>query len=163
MLKHCLFVLTLAGLFCAVNSIAIAQDNGANNQQSTAGGPEGRPGHGPGHGPMDPSKHAAMLGKRLNLSPDQQSKVEEIFKSEQSQMQSLHADSSVSQEDRHSKMMEIHKSSNDQIRALLNDDQQKKWDEMQSKQQEWMQGHHHGGQGSGGSEQSAPPPTQQPQ
>jgi|SRR5215469_9409979 len=163
MLKHCLFVLTWACLFCAVSSMAIAQDNGANNQQSTPGGPEGRPGHGPGHGPMDPSKRAATLGKRLNLSPDQQSKVEEILKSEQSQMQSLHADSSVSQEDRHSKMMEIHKSSNDQIRALLNDDQQKKWDEMQSKQQQWMQGHHHGGEGPGGSSESAPPPTQQPQ
>src|SRR5262249_27180575 len=146
MLKHCLFVLTLAYLFCAVSSRAIAQDTGANNQQSTPGAPEGRPGHGPGHGSMAPSKRAAMLGKQLNLSPDQQSKVEEILKSEQSQMQSMRADSSVSQEDRHSKMMEIHKSSNDQIRALLNDDQQKKWDEIQSKQREWMQGHHHGGQ-----------------
>ena len=164
MLKRCLFVLTLAALFCAVSSMAIAQDNGANNQQSTPAGPEGRPGHGPGRGPMDPSKRAAMVGKRLNLSPDQQSKVEEIFKSEQSQMQSLRGDSSVSQEDRHSKMMEIHKSSNDQIRALLNEDQQKKWDEMQSQQQEWRQGHHHGGQGSGASNESAPPPpTQQPQ
>jgi periplasmic protein CpxP/Spy len=162
MLKRCLFVLTVTCLFCAMSSMVIAQDNGANNQQSTPGGPEGRPGHGSGRGPMDPSKRAAMIGKRLNLSPDQQSKVEEILKSEQSQMQTLRADSSASQEDRHSKMMDIHKSSNDQIRALLNDDQQKKWDEMQTKQQEWMQGHHHGGQGPGASSESAPP-TQQPQ
>jgi hypothetical protein len=38
-------------------------------------------------------------------------------------------------------MMDIHKSSSDQIRGLLDPDQQKKWDEMQSKQQERMQQH----------------------
>lgn len=160
MLKHCLLALTLACLFCAVSSTAIAQDSGASNQQSTPAPSEGMPGHGPGHGQFDPAKRAAMLTKRLNLSSDQQSKVEEILKSEQSQMQSLRTDSSVSQEDRHSKMMEIHKSSNDQIRALLNDDQQKKWDQMQSRRQEWMQGHHHGGQAPGGSTDSPPPPQQ---
>ena len=162
MRKHCLLVLTLACLFCAVSSLAIAQDNGPSNQQSPP--PEGMPGHGhgpgPGRGQFDPSKRAAALAKQLNLSSDQQSKVEDILKSQQSQMQNLQNDSSVSPEDRRSKMMDIHKSSNDQIRALLNDDQQKKWDEMQSRQQEWMQGHHHGGKAPGGSPDSPPPPQQ---
>jgi periplasmic protein CpxP/Spy len=160
MLKHCVLVLTLASLFCAVSSMAIAQDNGASNQQSTPGASEGSPGHGAGHGQFDPSKRAAMLAKHLNLSSDQQSKVEDILKSEQSQMQGLRSDSSLSQDDRHSKMMDIHKSSNDQIRTLLNEDQQKKWDEMQSKHQGMMQGHHHGGPGASGSPDS-PPPQQQ--
>lgn len=57
-------------------------------------------------------------------------------------------------------MTDIHKSSTDQIGGLLNADQQKKWDEMQSRRQEWMQGHHLGGQGPGGST-AAPPPQQQ--
>ena len=161
MLKHCLLVLTLACLFCWVSSLATAQDSGASNPQSTPGSSEGMSGHGPGHGHFDPTKRAAMLGKRLNLSSDQQSKVEDVLKSEQTQMQSLRADSSVSQDDRRSKMMEIHKSSNDQIRALLNDDQQKKWDEMQSQQKASMQGHHHGGPGGEGSPDSAPPPPPQ--
>ena len=47
--------------------------------------------------------------------------------------------------------MDIHKSTNDQIRALLTADQQKKWDEMQSQREQW-QGHHHDGQKPG------PPP-----
>lgn len=160
MVKNCLFVLTLAFLFGAVSSTAVAQDNGASNQQSTPAPPEGM-GHGhggPGRGQFDPSKRAAMLGKQLNLSPDQQSKVEDILKSEQSQMQSLRNDSSVAPEDRHSKMMDIHKSSNDQIRALLNEDQQKKWDDIQSRQQERMQGHHHDGKGAEGSNQPTQPP-----
>ncbi|MBV9183352.1 MAG: hypothetical protein JO356_18775 [Acidobacteria bacterium] len=152
MLKQCLLVLTLAFLLCAVST---AQDSGANNQQATPEASEGM--HGRGHGQFDPSKRAAMLAKRLNLSSDQQSKVEEVLKSEQSQMQNLRADSSVSQGDRRSKMMDIHKSSNDQIRGILNEDQQKKWDEMQSKM---MQGHHHGGPAAGASSDS-PPPQQQ--
>jgi len=153
MLKRCLLVLMLAGLVYAVTP-AFAQDAGGNDQQAAPSGAP--PEHGPGRGHMDPAKHAAMLAKRLNLSSDQQSKVEEILKSEQSQMESLRSDSSVSQQDRRSKMMDIHKSSNDQIRALLNPDQQKKWDEMQSKHGEWMQGHHPGGQAPGSAPDSTP-------
>jgi len=154
MFKHCLLALTLAGLVYMVAPAAVAQDTGNNDQQAapSAAPPE----HGYGHGHMDPAKHAAMLAKRLNLSSDQQSKVQDIFKSEQSQMESLRADSSVSQQDRRSKMMEIHKSTNDQIRGLLDPDQQKKWDEMQSRREEWMQGHHHGGQAPGGPPDSPP-------
>jgi periplasmic protein CpxP/Spy len=51
-------------------------------------------------------------------------------------MESLHNDASASQDDKRSKMTEIHKSSNDQIRALLDPDQQKKFNEMQSRWQE---------------------------
>ena len=36
-------------------------------------------------------------------------------------------------------MMEIRKSGDAQIRALLDSTQQKKWDEMQAKREQWMQ------------------------
>jgi len=150
MLKRCLLVLMLAGLMYAITP-AFAQDASGNDQQAA---PSAAPHeHGPGRGHMDPAKHAAMLAKRLKLSSDQQTKVEEVFKSEQSQMESLRSDTSVSPQDRHSKMMDVRKSSNDQIRALLDPDQQKKWDEMQSRREDWMQGH----QGSGGTPNPAPP------
>ena len=97
-----------------------------------------------------------MLNKQLKLTSDQQPKVLEILKSEQSQMEKLRSDSSLSQDDRRSKMMDIHKSSNNQIRALLDPDQQKKWDAMQSKREQW-QGHHQEGQGPG----AAPDSSQQ--
>lgn len=90
-----------------------------------------------------------MLTKEVGLTSEQQPKVLDILKSEQSQMEKLHSDSSMSQEDRRAKMMDIHKSSNDQIRALLNPDQQKKWDQMQSKREQW-QGHRHDGQNPSG-------------
>ena len=141
MLKHCVLALMLAGLIYTVTPSAVAQDSGTNDQQAApAGPPPGR-----GHGRFDPAKRAEMLGKHLNLNADQQSKVTDILKSEQSQMESVHADASASQEDRRSKMMDIHKTSNDQIRVLLNPDQQKNWDAMQSRHEQWNQGHRPGG------------------
>jgi periplasmic protein CpxP/Spy len=142
MLKQGLLALLLAALIYAVAPFASAQDNGSNDQQSnTAGAP---PEHGRG-GHFDPEKRMEMLTKQLKLTSDQQPKVLDILKSTQSQMQSLRSDSSVSQDDRRSKMMEIHKTSDDQIRALLDPNQQKKWDAMQSKHEQW-QGHHPDGQ-----------------
>lgn len=141
MLKHCLLTLMLAGLVYTVAPAAIGQDSGSSDQQSA---PAGAPEHG-GRGHMDPAKRTEMLTKKLNLTSDQQGKVLDILKSEQSQMQSLRSDSATPQADRHSKMMDIHKASNEQIRAVLDTGQQQKWDAMQSKREQW-QGHHGDGQ-----------------
>jgi periplasmic protein CpxP/Spy len=139
MFKHSLLVLSLAGLIYAVPALAqsAAPDQSAPNAQQQQW-------H--GRGDMDPAKHTEMLTKKLNLTPDQQTKVQEIFKSEQSQMESMHGDSSVSRDQRHAKMMEIHKASGDQVRALLDPTQQKKWDEMQANREQRMHDHHQGGQ-----------------
>lgn len=145
MLKFRLLVLML---FCQVGMLtasAAAQDNGGNQTQSAP------PEHWRGHGQPDPAKRTEMLTKQLDLTSEQQPKVVDVLKSEQSQMEKLRSDSALSQEDRRGKMMDIHKSTNDQIRTLLTADQQKKWDEMQSRREQW-QGHHHDGQKPG------PPP-----
>jgi periplasmic protein CpxP/Spy len=151
MFKKGLLVLMLAGLIYAITPVAVAQESGNNDQQGTQAGP---PPGGKGHARFDPNKRAEMMAKHLNLNSDQQAKVADILKSEQSQMESLHSDSSLSQQDRRAKMMDIHKASNDQIRGLLNPDQQKKFDEMQSHREQMMQGHHPGGE-------MAPPDSQQ--
>jgi len=151
MIKHSLLALMLAALVWAVTPSAFAQDSGTSEQQS---GPAMQAQHGYGHNHFDPEKRTAMLTKQLKLNSDQQSRVQDILKSEQSQMEGLRSDSSLSQEDRRSKMMEIHKSSNEQIRALLDPDQQKKWEEIQSKQ---MEHYHHGGQAPASTPNSPPP------
>lgn len=143
MLRRSLVVLTLAGFVYAVTPLALAQ-YGSNDQQSAPAGQPAEHEHGPGHHHLDPAKRTEMLTKQLNLTSDQQAKVQDILKSEQAQMEKLHADSSVSQGDRRSKMMDLHKASNDQIRELLDANQQKKWDAMQAKHEQEMQGHHHG-------------------
>ncbi|MGC1373130.1 MAG: hypothetical protein WA824_13425 [Candidatus Sulfotelmatobacter sp.] len=149
MLKNCLLALMLAGLVYAVTPNAIAQDNGGNDQQSAQTAPME---HGRHH--WDPQQRTEMLTKRLNLNSDQQTKVLDTLKSEQSQMESLRSDPSLSREDRRSKMMEIHKTTDDQIRGVLDPDQQKKWDAMQARREQRMQEHQNG---------QAPPAESQPQ
>jgi periplasmic protein CpxP/Spy len=143
MLKHCLLSLMLAGLLYAAAPTVIAQNSQTNDQSAQEGAP---PEHGRG-GHFDPQRMTNHLTKQLNLTSDQQGKVLDILKSQQSQMESLHSDTSLSQQDRRQKMMDIRKASDEQIRGLLNPDQQKKWDAMQSE--------HRGWQGKG--QQSAPP------
>ncbi len=130
------FLLTLALVTLMAGIPVLAQDNGGNQEATPQAAP---PMHGHEHGRFDPAKRTEMLTKQLNLTSDQQSKVQDVLKSQQSQMQSLFSDTSVAPEDRRSKMMDIHKASSDQIRALLNSDQQKKWDEMQSRQEQRME------------------------
>jgi protein CpxP len=152
MVKKHLLTLATAGALLMAASFAGAQDS----QSSEPPAPPAQEMGGHHHGPPDPAQRTAELTKRLNLTSDQQGKVQSALESERSQMQSLHQDSSLSQPDRHAKMMEIHKATDAQIRAALDSDQQKKWDEMQARRAERMQ-NHRGGPPDGGSGQDAPP------
>jgi protein CpxP len=152
MLKQSLLVLAAAGLISIAAPFATAQNSPSaspsNDQQSQPMRDNG----GRHHGPPDPVERTRELTKHLKLTSDQQPKVQEALVSERSQVESLHQDSSLSQQDRRSKMMEIRKSTDDQIRGLLDSNQQKKWDEMQAKREQWMQNRRGGPQG--------PPPQQ---
>ena len=106
-----------------------------------------------GRGPMSPDQRLQMLTKRLNLTADQQEKIKPMLESESQQMQALHQDSSLSREDRMSKMTQIRQSTNDQIKSSLNPDQQQKFEQMMSRQ-----AHHHGPGGAPPPGQSTPPP-----
>lgn len=147
MFKQSLLILLAASV---LSIAAFAQDATPNNQPPAQ---ENSGGH---HGPMDPAQRTQALTQQLNLTADQQAKVQQILQSESSQMESLRSDSSLSQQDRHSKMMAIHQTSDTQIRALLDPDQQKKWDAMQAKRGQW--GRHRGAPNGG--DQQAPPPQQ---
>ena len=147
MIKQSLLILAAAGLISIAAPLATAQDNPSNNQPSAQE-------HGRRHGHEDPAQRTAELTKQLKLTSDQQAKVQDALQSEHSQMESLHQDSSLSEQDRRAKMMDIRKSTDGQIRGLLDADQQKKWDEMQAKREQWMQ-NRHGGPPNGGS--GAPP------
>jgi len=155
MLKQCLLVLLAASLIAIAVPLAMAQSNDSpppDNQQPAQG-------HGGWHhGPPDPAQHTKELTEKLKLNSDQQTKVQDILQSEHSQMESLHQDNSLSQQDRRAKMMDIRKNSDTQIRALLDSTQQKKWDEMQAKREQWGQGHRHGPPDAGDNQD--PPPQQ---
>jgi|SRR5208282_4714061 len=112
-------------------------------------------GGGSSHGqPMSADQRLQMMTKQLNLTADQQQKIKPLLESESQQMQTLHQDTSLSQEDRMSKMQQIRQSTNEQIKSSLNPDQQQKFDEMMSRR-----GRGHGGPaGAPPQGQSAPPP-----
>jgi Spy/CpxP family protein refolding chaperone len=90
------------------------------------------------------------MSQTLNLTDDQKTKIKPILEDSMKQMQQLRQDSSVSQEDRHTKMQQIHDSTMSQIKPILTDDQQKKLESMHDRE-----GHGHG-HGKGADQGSSP-------
>ena len=96
---------------------------------------------------MDPAQQLEGMTKRYNLSADQQTQLKPILASQQQQMQALRGDSSLSREDRMTKMQSIHADTKTKIEAVLNPDQKKQFEEDQQKMQERMQQRMQGGGG----------------
>lgn len=113
-------------------------------------------GRGMGHHPMmsvdDQLQH---LTKKLKLSDDQQAKLKPILEDQNKQMQQIHNDSSLSREDRFSKMQDLRQSSDTQIKSVLNEEQQKSFDKMREEQRERMKNWRRGGD-------TPPPPPSNP-
>jgi Spy/CpxP family protein refolding chaperone len=146
MLKKSLIALLAAGVLSIAAPFALAQDNPPASSATTDQQAPPSQGKGDWHHDMpDPAQRTQELSKKLKLTSDQQTKVQEIFTSQKSQMESLRQDTSTPQPERHSKMMEIRKNTDTQIRAILDANQQKKWDEMQAKREQRME-NHQGGQ-----------------
>ena len=78
---------------------------------------------------------------KLDLNSDQQKQVRGIPADQMDQMQKLRDDNSTPREEKRSKMMQIHQSAMDKIRAVLTDDQKKKFDALQQQQRERFQQH----------------------
>ena len=76
-------------------------------------------------------QHLQMLSEKLNLTDDQKAKLKPILQDQMQQMKAVHTDSSLSPEQKESKMKSIHESIHDQINAVLTPEQQAKFKEMQ--------------------------------
>ena len=88
----------------------------------------------PHHAP-NPDKQARHLGKKLGLSKDQVAQIKPILEDRQQQMQALHADTTLSQQDRRAKAQGIMQDSKNKIEALLNDQQKQQFEQMLQEQQ----------------------------
>jgi hypothetical protein len=62
------------------------------------------------------------MTKQLKLSDDQQAKLRPVLEDQRRQMEQLRNDSSLSRDDKFSKMREVHAQTSSQIKALLNQD-----------------------------------------
>lgn len=86
-----------------------------------------------------------MLTKRLNLTADQQTQVKAIDEDTGKQMMAVRNDTSLSQDDKRAKMMDIRKASQDKIRGILTDDQKTKYDAMLAEMKDRMKERGQGG------------------
>jgi periplasmic protein CpxP/Spy len=111
--------------------------------QNQGGGQEG------GHGQrMTPEDRLKDLTKQLSLTDDQQAKIKPILEDQQKKMDDLRNNSSGDRQERGQKMQQIRKDTNDQIRAVLDDNQKTKFDKMEQEREDRMK-HHGSGPGPG--------------
>jgi hypothetical protein len=147
MFKKCLLILTTAGALTIAAAFAAAKESQSNDQAGGRSNDQTSQTANPAHehgcrhhnGSSDPARRSAELTARLNLTPDQQTKVLNTLQSESSQMQSVLQDTSISREDCHSKMREIRTATDSQIQGVLDPNQQKQWDEMQTRREQRTQ------------------------
>jgi periplasmic protein CpxP/Spy len=132
-----IFSLALSSLFAlgvamaAPQATAPAQDQTAPQQK----------GEWAGHRHADPNKEVQHLSKKLNLTADQQSQILPILTERQQQMESIRNDSSLSPQDRRAKMRSAREDADTKLRAVLNDDQKKTYDQMQQQMREHRSEH----------------------
>jgi Spy/CpxP family protein refolding chaperone len=144
MLKRSAMTLVLA--FVAMTAYSFAQQDNQNQQAGQGSAQQEHRGGGRG-GWGNPADTTKRLTEQLNLTSDQQAKVQAILEDQQKQRETLMQDSSLSQDDRRAKGMELRKKTMSDIRAVLTPDQQKQFDEMQAKREQEMKGGGGGGDG----------------
>lgn len=76
-------------------------------------------------------QHLQMLSEKLNLTDDQKAKLKPILEDQMKQMKAVQEDSSLSPEQKRTKMKSIHESLHDQINVVLTPEQQTKFKQMQ--------------------------------
>jgi len=89
---------------------------------------------------MNPEAQLQHLTKHLDLTADQQAQIKPILESRDQQAKRLWQDQSLAQQDRHIKMKAIQEDSKAKIEAVLNDTQKQKYEAMQERGHDHMQG-----------------------
>ena len=129
------FALLAAGALLAMLCLPALAQSGEQPQpqEQTQSGKSGHMGRRGGMG--NPDEALQHMTKQLNLTSEQQEKVRPILENQFKQMQAVRQDTSLSRQDRMSKMRSLHQDTMSQIKPLLNSDQQQKLDQMMSQRQ----------------------------
>ncbi|AEU36481.1 hypothetical protein [Granulicella mallensis] len=109
--------------------------------------PAAAPAHHHHHAP-NPQHETKRLAKQLNLTADQQAKVEPILADRDQKLTALHADTTLAPQDMHQQMKAIHEAAEQQLATVLTPDQLQQLKSM-----------HHGHRGHGQEQQPSTPPT----
>jgi hypothetical protein len=94
------------------------------------------------HRNFDPNQQAAHLGKRLGLSDQQVAQIKPILADRFQQMQTLRANTSLNEQDRHAKVRALMQDSNSKIEAVLNDTQKQQFEKMQAERRAHQHNRH---------------------
>ncbi len=84
--------------------------------------------------PMTAEQRLQKMTKQLNLTDEQKEQIMPILENEQKEMQAMREDSSLSRSDRTSKMQQLRQGTSSQIKPVLNQDQQQKYEQMTNRQ-----------------------------
>lgn len=107
-------------------------------------------GGGRAHGPMDPAAMAAHMAKRLDLSSEQQTQVETILASQQTQRKTLEQNQTITHQQFLAQSKALHEQTDTKIESLLNETQKAEFEKMKS----------HMGHGPRPDGEGPPPPSQ---
>ena len=83
-----------------------------------------------GHHEHNPHKQAERLSQKLNLTPDQTSKIEPILANRDQQMEALHGNTQLAPADRHAQMRTIDEQAKQAMAGILSPDQMAQLKEM---------------------------------
>jgi hypothetical protein len=112
---------TICGL--VLGAVAAVGANLVSAQNSDAPPPPPRGEWGHHHGPMDPATQAAHMAKRLSLTSEQQTQVQNILTNEQAQMKALNTNTTITHQQWLTQTRALHEQAHTQIKALLTDAQ----------------------------------------
>jgi Spy/CpxP family protein refolding chaperone len=106
-------------------SIAVAEDAVQGNQATGRGPVVMKRGKGAQYGP---DYRLKMMTRKLKLTDDQQEKIKPILDEENAQLESLRGNDTYNRDERRTKLRQLNKITNEKIRPLLNEEQQKAFD-----------------------------------
>jgi Spy/CpxP family protein refolding chaperone len=87
-------------------------------------------------GPGGPGAMMKQAAKELGLSAEQEAKWKEIAQQERAALEAIRNDESIAKQDKRAKAMEANQGFAAQRRAVLNAEQQQKFDDMRAKMRE---------------------------
>ena len=87
-------------------------------------------------------KRTEMLTKKLDLTADQQVKVAQINQSTAKEVDAIKNNNSLSKEDKKTQLKQLRDNKHQELRSVLNSDQQQKFDKIEEKREEGHEHHH---------------------
>jgi periplasmic protein CpxP/Spy len=92
-------------------------------QPDSSAAPASKPYHQGRHHGHNPQREAAMLSKRLNLTSDQQAKLEPILADRDQKISALKSDTSLTPDQKKAQFKAIHQNMKQQLSTILTPDQ----------------------------------------